>query len=296
MNAGAEIFAICEYGAPYSLELLNAAKSLSPDKKVSAIYLPENASLYTKAFAALIVKLIGEKEPEIVLFSASRLGRELAPRIAATLNTGLTADCTSLRIGNDKLISIRPTFGGRLMAEITCKTLPQMATLRPGSLKIAPCEGVVEEIHLELPETPPEQKILKITKNDYPVSNLNEAKIVLTGGKGLKTKENFDKLFELAAKFSKADTCAKVAVGATRGAVEAGLAPKHLQVGQTGTSIAPEVYIAFGVSGAIHHMIGVENAHKIIAVNNDPNAPIFSSADYTICDDALRVIDDLLSS
>ena len=286
---GTKVFVILEHDALYSIELIIAAQTLEPNTKVSAIYLPENAALYLQTFAALIVKLISEKKPEIVLFSASRLGRELAPRVASTLDTGLTADCTSLRIENNKFISVRPTFGGRLMAEILCKKLPQMATLRPGVVKIAAIEKGVEEIHLKLPEAPPEHKILKITKNEHPVSNLSDAKIVLTGGKGLKTKENFDKLFKLAAKLG-------VAVAATRGAVEAGLAPKYLQVGQTGTSIAPEIYITFGVSGAIHHMIGVENVHKIIAVNNDPDAPIFSNCDYKICADALGVIDDLLSA
>ena len=291
----AEIFAILENNAQYSRELLGLACSLDKNKKVLAIRLPQDASLYLKTFATRIVELIQEKKPEIVLFSASHFGRELAPRVSSTLNTGLTADCTSLRIENDKLISVRPTFGGRLMAEILCKTLPQMATLRPGALKIETTRGDVEEIYLELPQTLSEQKILKITKNEELVSNLSEAKIVLAGGKGLKTKENFDKLFELAAKLS-AKTGLIISVGATRGAVEASLAPKHLQIGQTGISIVPETYIAFGISGAIHHMVGVENAHKIIAINNDPQAPIFLNSDYNICEDALRVIDDLLGA
>lgn len=288
-----KIFAIMENNAPHSFELLTVAKALAtqlePRASVSALYLPKDAGISPKFFADLIVQLIKENSPEIVLFSASRLGRELAPRVSSTLETGLTADCTSLRIENNKLVSVRPTFGGRLMAEILCKRLPQMATLRPGALKITEIEGVVEEIYLNSPDLQPELKIIKLTKNEHPASNLSEAKIVFTGGKGLKTKENFDKLCELAAKLN-------VAVGATRGAVEAGLAPKYMQVGQTGISIAPEIYVTFGVSGAIHHMIGVENAREIIAVNNDPSAPIFSTCDYKICADAIEMLDKLLAS
>ncbi len=292
-----EIFALMENNAPYSLEILFAAKTLAvqlePKAKVTALYLPENAEFSPQFFSSSIVELIKEKNPEIVLFSASAFGRALAPRISTSFDTGLTADCTSLRIEDNKLISIRPTFGGRLMAEILCKKSPQMATLRPGAIKINAQEDtpgvIVEEIYLSQPDTPFEHKIVNTIKNEQTGSNLACAQIVFTGGKGLKTKENFDKLIQIAAKFP------NTAAGATRGAVEAGIAPKHLQIGQTGVSIAPKIYITFGVSGAIHHLIGVENAQKIIAVNIDSTAPIFSNCDYGIRTDAIKFIDEILS-
>lgn len=268
-------------------------------KGADIVYSITNSKLKTfngKYYAAAIYELIALKQPKIVLFSATKSGRELAPQVSTKFNTGLTADCTSLQIADNKLVSIRPTFGGKLMAEILCKTYPQMATLRPGAVKqldyIYATKGKVESYFPNLENIHSSQKIVEIIKSESAVSgsNLTTAQIVLTGGLGLKSENNFKKLQKIVQAFNSPN----IAMGATRGAVEEGLAPKYMQIGQTGISVAPKLYITFGVSGAIHHLIGVENAQTIIAVNNDENAPIFSACDYKIKADAVKLIDDIL--
>lgn len=313
---------------PCSFELLAAARTLckqaaGTNPRVFAIYLsnleisPENAAqlfakgadaIYSivnpkldvfngKYFGKSISELISIKQPKIVLFSATKSGRELAPVVSTTFATGLTADCTSLKIiEENKLVSIRPTFGGKLMAEIMCKTYPQMATLRPGAVKqldyIYSTSGKIEKFSPNLDNVFSAQTIVEIIKNKDLItdSNLQSAQIVLAGGLGLKSAANFKKLMKIA----KLVNSPNLAVAASRGAVEAEFAPKYMQVGQTGISISPKVYIAFGISGAIHHLVGIENAQTIVAVNNDENAPIFSNCNYKIKTDAIELLDEII--
>ena len=229
-------------------------------------------------------------------------GRELAPIVASSFNTGLTADCTKIEIVEGKLVSTRPTFGGKLMASILCKAKPQMATVRQNSFKKKDFYNNEKE---SLKNQPPQldiveydfnidknftTEILEFQKNDKnDFYNIQNAKIIFAGGMGLKNKENFDKLKLLAEKFG-------AKTGGTRKAVEKGFIEKELQIGQTGSCVTPEIYVAFGISGAIHHISGMENSKKIIAVNTDKNAPIFNYSDIGIVDDAIKVIDELLEN
>lgn len=249
---------------------------------------PELNEYDTRCYANAVLQYIKSAPKEIFLIGATKQGRDLAPQISSALSTGLTADCTGLEINEgNKLAATRPTFGGELMATILCKTFPQMATIRPSVFKAvqveAPCELKVTEFY---PENLP-IRLKKIIKS-LPISSSDEklckSKIVIAGGKGLKDKETFDKLYVLAELLG-------AEVGASRKAVDAGLAPHDIQIGQTGKTIAPDLYIAFGISGAIQHCIGVSGAKKIIAVNTDANAPILQQADTLIVADAQQVID-----
>lgn len=305
----------------YSLDLITGAKEISNGMKVSgAVILPDGVKLNEniknniknygldklyilqsglkpldrRLDAKLILELVKKIAPDIILFISSSAGREIAPVIASTLNTGLTADCTKLEIikKDDKnhLVSTRPTFGGKLMASILCKTTPEMATVRKNTFKkkIINEAGVLEVEYFE-PNQPisPMYEILKLietSENDF--LNISNAKIILTGGLGLKNKENFDKLKYLGSLIG-------AKTGGTRKAVDKGFIEREFQIGQTGNCTAPELYIAFGVSGAIHHIVGCENSKKIIAINTDKNAPIFKSADMGLIKDAPTVLDEL---
>lgn len=259
------------------------------------------AEFNSNLFSISLAKLIEKENPNILITTASKKGRELAPRVSTRFNTGLTADCTSLNIfeknGEYKLASIRPTFGGRLMAEILSKATPQMATLREGSYRrleeIYNSPKILKEFFPNLADVNSSVKIIELIKTTCSQnSNLSEAQVVLAGGKGLKSKENFLKLENLVNSFNSP----VVALGASRGAIDAGIAPKCAQIGQTGVTICPKLYITFGISGAIHHLIGVENAGTIIAVNTDKNAPIFSSCDYIINTCAINLLNELNSN
>ncbi len=235
--------------------------------------------------------------PEIFLIGATIIGRSIAPLISSSLNTGLTADCTKLEITNfkdeKKLAATRPTFGGQLMATILCKNLPQMATVRPHVLQkridAYKENGEFEEFIPNLDNFNDCLTILntEINKNKLS-SELENAQVVVAGGKGLKNEENFQKLIKFAGLIG-------ASYAGSRGAVDMGLIDKEHQIGQTGKTIAPKVYIAFGISGAIHHMVGISNAKKIIAINNDENAPIFENSDIAIVEDAPKVLDELIA-
>ena len=246
----------------------------------------------TKNYATSILQYIDKNLPTIFLIGATKQGRDLAPQISSALNTGLTADCTGLNIGeNLKLEATRPTFGGELMATILCKTLPQMATVRAGvfeTKKVCQSQQTKHVVFEPQYFEPSKKIILKSTPIIKDETSLEYASIVLAGGKGLKDRKTFDKLRELAKLIG-------AQVGATRKAVDAQLANYNEQVGQTGKTISPDVYIAFGVSGAIQHCVGIENAKKIIAINIDEKAPIIKSADLTIIANENDVIDEWLS-
>lgn len=242
----------------------------------------------TSCYSSALLQYIKNTPKEIFLIGATRQGRELAPQISSALNTGLTADCTGLEINEDgNLAATRPTFGGELMATIMCKTYPQMATVRPRVFEAVPVEQPTDIRYTEyFPPNLPEQikKIIKSIPLAKGNDKLGNAKIVVAGGKGLKDKETFDKLYKLAELLGGE-------VGASRKAVDARLAPHEIQIGQTGRTIAPELYIAFGISGAVQHCVGVSGAKKIIAINSDPTAPICTAADALIVADAANTID-----
>ena len=244
----------------------------------------------TEIYTKVIVDLISEIKPSIFLIGATTQGRDLAPRIASELNTGLTADCTKLDI-NEKLqlAATRPTFGGKLMATILSKHFPQMATVRPKVLKISENLQVKNTEFIEnfsnLENLEERVKRVEFIKNEIDNSeNIEDAEIIVSGGKGVK---DFKMLEELAKLLGGK-------VGATRGAVDMGLANSSIQIGQTGKTVSPKLYIAVGISGAIQHQVGIENSEKIIAINSDENAPIFDIADIGIVGDLNKIIPELI--
>lgn len=247
---------------------------------------------YTK----VISDAIHEFKPEIVLYGATHIGRDLAPRIAKRVSTGLTADCTKLDIDPETkgILQTRPAFGGNLMATIKCPNhRPQMSTVRPGVMDKAPVQkgrtGEVIPVTLTLQESDIRTKIIEIVKTAKDMVSLTDAEIIVSGGAGLGDASGF----ELIKKF--ADKVGGV-VGASRAAVDAGWIDHSHRVGQTGTTVKPKIYIACGISGAIQHLAGMQTSDIIIAINKNPMAPIFEVADYGIVGDLYKVIPELMEA
>lgn len=246
----------------------------------------------TELFSSCAIELVNEIHPEIFLIGATTQGRDLGPRISSSLHTGLTADCIELDI-NEKgmLAATRPTFGGKLMATILCKNHPQMATVRPGVFK--PLEQDVirntEIIYKNITSvvTPKVELIDFIKGLEDEINDLDSAEIIVSGGKGMKNADGF-KLIESLAKTLNG------AIGASRGAVEMGLADHKMQIGQTGKTVSPKLYIACGISGAIQHTVGMDGSKRIFAINTDEKAPIFDIADIGYVGDAFEIIPQLI--
>ena len=259
------------------------------------VYIAENNRLThysSELYSKIAVDIINNVKPDIFLIGATTQGRDLAPRIAASLHTGLTADCTGLDINdNGKLAATRPTFGGKLMATILCKTLPQMATVRPKVFKPM-AENVVKNtefvyINPEIEDIQKKVEFIDFVKNTKTLINeLDSANIIVAGGKGLKNEAGFELLKNFAESIG-------ASVGASRGAVDMGLSPVETQIGQTGKTVAPKLYIACGISGAIQHIVGMQDSDKIIAINTDSNAPIFEYSDCGIVGDAFEILPKL---
>lgn len=254
----------------------------------------ELANYNTDYYSNCIAKLITANKPEIVLCGATSIGRDLAPRVAAKVGTGLTADCTGLEIDetDGKLLQTRPAFGGNLMATIICpKNRPQMSTVRPGVMEKS---EKVENVKAKLITPELDKNLFQsnvvfegIIVDEKPKVNLIDAKIVVSGGRGLKTPEGFKLIEELA------DALGGV-VGSSRAAVDAGWIDHSHQVGQTGTTVRPDLYIACGISGAIQHLAGMSESKTIVAINKDPNAPIFKVCDFGIVGDLYKIIPELI--
>lgn len=271
---------------------INSFKESFQNMGVDKVYYFENEvfkDYSTDYYSKLIVNLVGIIKPEILLIGATNQGRDLAPRVSGALNTGLTADCTELDI-NEKgqLAATRPTFGGQLMATILCKNYPQMATVRPNVLKITQPATIK---NTELISCPANIECLKnrvellnfCKTNNLEINELDSAEIIVAGGKGLKNEKGFELLKQFANSIG-------ATVAATRGAVEMGLAPVSIQVGQTGKTVHPKVYIACALSGAIQHTVGMTGSDYIIAINNDETAPIFEIADCGIVGDVFEIL------
>ena len=256
------------------------------------------------SYGKVIYNLIHKHEPQIVIYGASPCGRDLAPRIASAAKAGLTADCTDLQIGDheDKqadtvhknlLLQIRPAFGGNIIATIiNYDRWPQMATVREGVMPMPESAGnrkgeiVIEKVHLTNDELPLE--IINEHKREKKV-NLKASRIIVSGGAGVGSKENFRLIWDLANSLG-------AAPGATRAAVDLGFIDRDHQVGQTGTTVRPSLYIAVGISGAIQHQAGMSESQKIIAVNSDPEAPIFDIAHYKIIGDLNEVVPRMIKA
>ena len=243
----------------------------------------------TEPYAKALSTVIKEKDPEIVLFGATSIGRDLAPRISARIHTGLTADCTGLDIAEDTklLMMTRPAFGGNIMATIACPDhRPQMATVRPGVMKAVEIDesrtGEVEDFKVALTDADMNVKILEIRKDEKQSVDITEAKILVSGGRGIGSPEAFSKLESLAKVLGGE-------VSSSRANVDAGWINHDKQVGQTGKTVRPDLYMACGISGAIQHLAGMESSEYIVAINKDDAAPIFDVADLGIVGD-LHVI------
>ena len=256
------------------------------------VFEDEKFSKYsTEIYTKLITELVKEIEPDIFLIGATNQGRDLAPRVSSTLKTGLTADCIELDI-NEKgmLAATRPTFGGQLMATILCKTKPQMATVRPKVFKPA---FDINYKNTEFIYRPAENLTDRVELVDFvqglndTLNELDSAEIIVAGGKGMKGEEGFKMLKELADALGGT-------VGATRGAVDMGYAPHTIQIGQTGKTVTPKLYIACAISGAIQHTVGITGSEHIFCINNDPNAPIFDVSDTGIVGDVFEVVPKLI--
>ena len=272
----------------------------------------------TDGYTKVIVDAIKEFKPEIVLYGATHIGRDLAPRVAARLNAGLTADCTRLDVALDTykaycekettldisslatedpadrtLKQTRPAFGGNLMATIVCqRTRPQMATVRPGVMqkreRVAGAKGEIIKVTPAITSSDIRTQIVKIVKEAKEMVSLTDAKIICSGGRGLGGPEGFKLMQEFADKVGGV-------VGSSRACVDAGWIDHSHQVGQTGTTVKPEIYFACGISGAIQHQAGMKGSKIIVAINKDPEAPIFGIADYGIVGDLYKVVPQIIA-
>ncbi len=289
---GSDVKGLCDQLAEYGAD------------RVIVVDDPELKEYRTEPYAHALSSVINEYKPEIMLVGATAIGRDLGPRVSARVKTGLTADCTVLEIGDfpinaipgkeqkhNQLLMTRPAFGGNTIATIACPdNRPQMATVRAGVMqKIEPKKGAKAEVVEYNPGFTPDNKyveILDIVKEVTDVVDIMDAKILVSGGRGVGSAENFKLLEDLADALGGTVSC-------SRAVVDNGWKPKELQVGQTGKTVRPNVYFAIGISGAIQHTAGMEESDIIIAINKDETAPIFDVADYGIVGDLNKIVPKL---
>ncbi|PIU19648.1 MAG: electron transfer flavoprotein subunit alpha [Elusimicrobia bacterium CG08_land_8_20_14_0_20_59_10] len=299
---------------PVTFELLSAGRKLADELKedlcavlladkdrgyakelgaygADKIYILEHDELFeynTDIFSTVMVSLVNRHKPSVMLYGATIQGRDLAPRVAAALYVGLTADCTGLAIKDGLLLQSRPAFGGNIMADILSPdSRPQMATVRPNVMKLSePVHGRTALIVREAAKIDKSLRRVKVLERKMSHGGggvkIENAKIIVSGGRGMKTKEKFRQLEELSKLLGGV-------VGASRAAVDLGFKEKAHQVGQSGTTVSPKLYLSFGISGAVQHIVGMKASDVIIAVNRDPNAPIFNVAKYGIVGDAHEI-------
>ncbi len=272
--------------------------------KVIVVDDPELKDYRTEPYAHALASVINKYKPEIMLVGATAIGRDLGPRVSARVATGLTADCTVLEIGDfplqptpgqeqlhNQLLMTRPAFGGNTIATIACPyNRPQMATVRAGVMqKITPIKGAKANVEEFNPGFTPDNKyveILDIVKSVAETVDIMDAKILVSGGRGVGSPENFKILEDLAEVLGGTVSC-------SRAVVDSGWKPKDLQVGQTGKTVRPNVYFAIGISGAIQHVAGMEESDIIVAINKDADAPIFDVADYGVVGDLNKIVPKL---
>jgi electron transfer flavoprotein alpha subunit len=272
-------------------KVTNLAKTLA-EYGADKIYLVENELLdkYTSdGYVHALVGAISKHKPSIVLIGATPRGRELAPRVAARLQVGLTADCTGLEIDDKgQLLQIRPAFGGNIMATILSPyTRPQMATVRPNVMKVGESDGTrqpnIVNVDVNISPRTVRTKLGQSVKEVTGAVKIEEANVVVSAGRGIGSRDNLRIIEELASVLNGA-------VGGSRAIVDVGFLPHHQQVGQSGKTVSPRVYFAIGISGAIQHIIGMQSSDFIIAINNDPEAPIFKVADIGIVGDLFKIV------
>ena len=276
--------------------------------KVIVVDNPALETYRTEPYAQALVSVINEYKPEIMLVGATAIGRDLGPTVSARVKTGLTADCTKLEIGDfpinampgqeqkhNQLLMTRPAFGGNTIATIACPdNRPQMATVRPGGMQKLPKEAgraaEVIEFNPALEENNCYVEIMDIVKAVGSVENIMDAKVLVSGGRGVGSAENFEMLRDLASCFKGG------MVSCSRAVVENGWLAQDYQVGQTGKTVRPQIYFAIGISGAIQHVAGMEESDLIIAINKDEDAPIFDVADYGLVGDLKKIVPQLTAA
>jgi len=262
--------------------------------KVLVADAPVLADYRTELYTDIICKEAEERKPEILLVGASATGRDLAPRISFRLHTGCTADCTDLDIDDEKkiLVSTRPAFGGNVMATILCPDhRPQMSTVRAGVMAMPTWDesrtGEVINVAVTAKEEDAKVKVLEVKQHEASAQNIQEAVRVVSAGMGACTGECFDQLKELAKELD-------AEIGGTRPVFETGLISHDVQIGQTGKTVRPELYLAVGISGTVQHTTGMADSRTVVAINKDPNAEIFKFAHYGIVGDAKTVVPQLI--
>lgn len=243
----------------------------------------------TEQYAQAITHILNTYKPEIFLLGATTIGRDLGPRLSARMHTGLTADCTSLEINEDRnLLMTRPAFGGNLMATIICKEhRPQMSTVRPGVMRRKASDmtrtGEIEKIEVPFDENKCRVRLIRKERETKNLVDITEAHVLVSGGRGVGTNDGFDKLSALARTLG-------AEVSSSRAMVDAGVMSHDRQVGQTGKTVRPDLYLALGISGAIQHLAGMEESEYIIAINKDKFAPIFQVADLGLVGDLHKIV------
>ena len=262
--------------------------------EVLVVDAPELEHYTTDGYTKAICELANDKKPNIIFIGATFIGRDLGPRVAARLETGLTADCTSLDVDVESgdLLATRPAFGGNLMATIVCPDhRPQMATVRPGVFEKLPLgenDATVENVEIKFNSNDIRTKIVEIIKEHKDIVDISEANVLVAGGRGIGSEKKKKMLKELAEVMNGS-------IAASRAAVEKGWVDKDYQVGQTGKTVRPNIYVACGISGAIQHAAGMQDSDMIIAINKDANAPIMKIADYAIVGDVNKVVPEFIA-
>ena len=252
-------------------------------KKVFNLNHAALAQYSSEGYTMVVADLVGELKPTVVLATASPAGVDFMPRLAARLQTGLATDCTDLRLDGGTLVAVRPVYAGKSIIEVRFKAIPALATTRPNSFAtvVASAGTKAEVIAKEIDPGTIRAVVKEVIKGKSEKPDLTEAEIIVSGGRSIGSGENFKILNELADVIG-------ATVGASRAAVDSGYCPHDMQVGQTGKTVNPKLYIAFGISGAIQHLAGMKTSKVIVAINKDAEAPIFQKADYGIVDDLFK--------
>lgn len=276
--AGAEVGGLAEGASAYGAA------------KVYVIEDPALGAYTSQGYAAALAGFAAEARPQALFFAATAMGRDLAPRVAARLGVGLASDCVKASVKDGKLEFVRPIYAGKAFLTLTLGSSPALATLRPNVFPLGdktPGAGEVVKLAADAAEAAAKGRVVEVLKEESGEIDVTEADIVVSGGRGLKGPEAFGLLRELAAVFPRA------AVGASRSAVDSGWIGHQHQVGQTGKTVSPGLYVAVGISGAIQHLAGMSSSKVIVAVNKDPEAPIFKLADYGVVGDLFEVVPKL---
>lgn len=287
-----------ELGMEVSAVLLGSGiENLAPElatygvDTVFAVDDPALETYTTDAYAASVARLVQEHDPAILLLAASVQGKDLSSRLVGKLATGMATDCVEATIADGRLVAKRPMYAGKCYGEVVVSGTPQMASLRPNVFPAAenPGKGTVVKFDPALTADELKTKVLEVQKDTSGKVDLTEAEIIVSGGRGMKGPDNYGIIEELADVLG-------ATVGASRASVDAGWRPQTDQVGQTGKVVSPNLYIACGISGAIQHLAGMGSSKYIVAINKDPDAPIFAKADYGIVDDLFKIVPEMTAA